>query len=273
MVNQDQGGNLFGKWEIHKDTWCISNRWSNFMYLLIGKEKALLIDSGTGTGNLKEFVKTITDKPVMVACTHGHYDHTGGNYDFGEAWMHRESEYTAVNAFKNWGDSFYNSKEFPEVKINYLEDGDVIDLGGRRVKVLHIPAHHEGSIAFIDENTRSLFTGDELESGQVLLFVRRENLPYKEAAAMHKKNMERLKSLRSEYDYIWPGHNGLPLLPDRYLDDFITLDEMVINGTAEESDNTGGYGWMCDMSVGPFAKAGHGVRASYGVASVVYVKD
>uniref|UniRef100_UPI004055FD05 hypothetical protein n=1 Tax=Acetatifactor sp. TaxID=1872090 RepID=UPI004055FD05 len=56
MINQDERGNLFGKWQIAKDTWCITNRWSNFMYLLIGEEKALLIDTGTGEGNIRKLL-------------------------------------------------------------------------------------------------------------------------------------------------------------------------------------------------------------------------
>ena len=44
-------------------------------YLLIGDEKALLIDTGCGAGNLKEAVEKITNKPLYVAVTHRHPDH------------------------------------------------------------------------------------------------------------------------------------------------------------------------------------------------------
>ena len=273
MVNQDAGGNLFGKWQIAKDTWCITNRWCNFMYLLIGEEKALLIDSGTGEGNIRKFVEDITDKPVMVANTHGHFDHTGGNFRWKEVWMHKDSVDCARNAFADYGEDFWSDKEYPNYGINLLNDGDVIDLGNRTVKVLSIPAHNEGSLAFIDSATRGLFTGDELESGQVLLFVRNQNIPVKEAAENQKKNLERLKKMRNEYDLIWPSHNGTPLLPDRYLDDFIELDNQIINGTAKVCENTGGYGFPADLSQGPFSEFGELIRVSYGVASVVYLAN
>ena len=162
MVNQDERGNLFGKWQIDKDTWCISNRWANFMYLLIGEEKALLIDSGTGEGNIRKFVETITDKPVMVVNTHGHYDHTGGNFWWPEVWMKEESVECAKKAFLSWGEAFFADKDYPDYKANILNDGDVIDLGGRKVEVIAIGAHNEGSIAFLDRTTKSLFSGDEL---------------------------------------------------------------------------------------------------------------
>lgn len=272
MVNQDERGNLFGKWQIDKDTWCISNRWSNFMYLLIGEEKAMLIDSGTGEGNIRKFVETITDKPVMVVNTHGHYDHTGGNFWWPEVWMKEESVQCAKETFASWGDAFFADKDYPDYKANILNDGDVIDLGNRKVEVIAIGAHNEGSIALLDRQTKSLFSGDELEAGQVLLFVRNKNIPLKEVAALHKKNMEKLQSFRSEYERIWPAHNGVPLMPDRYLEDFITLDTQLMEGTAKVMENIGGYGFPI-APFGPFAEMGEMERAEYGVASIIYLKD
>lgn len=250
MLNQDESGNLFGKWQIAEDTWCITNRFRNFMYLLIGGEKALLIDTGTGEGNIRKFVETITDKPIMVVNTHGHYDHTGGNFWWPEAWMKQESVDCARTAFDSYGPEWKADKDFPDYAINLLEDGQLINLGGREVEVLAIGAHNEGSLAFLDRKTKAIFVGDEMESGQVLLFVRNKNIPLAEVAALHKANMEKIKSLRSEYDLIWPAHNGAPLVPDRYLEDFIALDEELIAGTAKVAENTGGLGFPTDCSEG-----------------------
>uniref|UniRef100_UPI004055E7D1 hypothetical protein n=1 Tax=Acetatifactor sp. TaxID=1872090 RepID=UPI004055E7D1 len=169
---------------------------------------------------------------------------------------------------KEW----FADKDYPEYAINILEDGDIIDLGNRKVEVLAIGAHNEGSIAFLDRQMRGVFVGDELESGQVLLFVRNENIALQEVAALHKKNMEKLKSFRSEFDYVWPAHNGVLLLPDQYLDDFITLDEQLIAGTAKIAENTGGLGFPTNASEGPFESFGTLERAEYGLASIVYVK-
>ena len=47
------------------------------MFLLIGDEKAMLIDTGVGIGDLKGFVRTLTDKPLIVCYTHNHVDHVG----------------------------------------------------------------------------------------------------------------------------------------------------------------------------------------------------
>jgi hydroxyacylglutathione hydrolase len=48
------------------------------IFLLVGNENAMLIDTGIGIGDLKGFIRTLTDKPLMVCYTHNHPDHTGG---------------------------------------------------------------------------------------------------------------------------------------------------------------------------------------------------
>lgn len=55
--------------------------------LIIGEEKALLIDTGYGFGDLAGFVRTLTDKPLEVVLTHGHTDHCGGNSQFPIVYM------------------------------------------------------------------------------------------------------------------------------------------------------------------------------------------
>ena len=56
-------------------------------YLILGQEKALLIDSGMGVGSLRKEVEKITDLPVTLINTHGHPDHAGGNAEFEPALM------------------------------------------------------------------------------------------------------------------------------------------------------------------------------------------
>ena len=86
-ANIDEKGMLFGKWCSMPGVWTLTNRWQNFMFLIVGEEKAMLIDTGYGEGNLREIVEGITDKPVMVVDTHGHFDHTGGNAWWTDVWM------------------------------------------------------------------------------------------------------------------------------------------------------------------------------------------
>lgn len=74
--------------EIAPRTWLISEYKLDNMYLLEGDTGALLIDCGAGIGNAAETVRGLTDKPVTVAITHGHFDHDGAAALFGEIHIH-----------------------------------------------------------------------------------------------------------------------------------------------------------------------------------------
>ena len=271
-TNVTENGNIYGKWQIAEDTWCITDHWQNFIYLLIGEEKAMLIDTCSGEGNLREAVESITEKEVMVVNTHGHFDHTGGNSCWADAWMTEEAAVHAKEPFGPMYREWFESKPYPDYQIHFLKDGDVIDLGNRKVEVIAIPAHSEGSIALLDKDTRFLFCGDEIDSGQVIWFVRNKAVSLKELAAQHKKNMEKLIARRADYDILFPAHNGLPLIPDRYLADFIALDEKVMEGTQEIHEDTAGFGFPADTQAvpNPFMDYGKLVRVSFGAANIVY---
>lgn len=272
-ANIDERGLLFGKWCSMPGVWTLTNRWQNFMHLLVGEEKALLIDTGYGEGDFRQIVESITDKPVMVVNTHGHFDHTGGNGWWEEAWMSEGAVPGARVPFCEEQQRWYDAKPHKDYRIHILKDGDIIDLGGKIVEVLSIPAHQEGSIALLDKTDRLLFTGDELEAGQVLLFVRDRNLPLEQVVSAHKQNMEKLAARRAEYDFICPAHNGTLLQPDLYLNDFIALDQEILDGTAHIQPDTAGFGFAPNPDTNDmFAKMGPKERAQHGQASIVYLK-
>lgn len=58
------------------------------IFLIVGDEKAMVIDTGTGIGDLKGFIRTLTDKPLLVCYTHNHMDHVGGAGAFDNAYIH-----------------------------------------------------------------------------------------------------------------------------------------------------------------------------------------
>ena len=157
-----------------------------------------------------------------------------------------------------------------EIKTTLAVDGEkafnkAITESGRNMRVIA----SEMKAAAADFN----LTGDEMESGQVLLFVRDDNLPLEQVVAAHKSNMEKLLARRREYDYICPAHNGTMLQPDLYLKDFIALDQSILDGTARVQPDTAGFGYA-PYQVGDslFAQMGAQERAEYGQASIVYLK-
>lgn len=270
-ANIDERGYIYGKWMTAPGAYTISFS-GVYCYLIVGDEKAILFDTAYGVGNLREFVEGITDKPVMVVNSHGHFDHTGGNAWWSEVWAGPGAEEIAKVAFSPEMQEEMNKKTYPDYKINTVTDGYVFDLGGRELEVIQIPAHNESSIALLDKTGRALYTGDEMEAGQVILFVRNQQKPYKEIVKDHLENMKKLKARSGEFDVIYPAHNG-PQLDPSYIDDFIGLSESILNGTEKIMPDLAGYGFAPEGMGGDFVPEGSVLeRAEYGKASFVYLK-
>ena len=271
--NMDQGGYMYGKFMIAPGVYALPYRWGVFSYLVVGGEKALLIDTAYGDGNLRQMVEEITGKPVMVVNTHNHFDHTGGNPWWPEAYAGAGAEPGIKKAFSPEQQEAFNQKPYPDYTVHTVGDGYQFDLGGgRKVEAIEIPAHSETSIALLDHGSRTLFTGDEMEAGQVLLFVRENNIPLRDVVGKHQANMRKLKDRAGEYDRICPAHNG-PVLDPSYVDDFIALSQSILDGTANVMPDTAGFGFPPAAGEGsPFG--GRALeRAQYGGASFVYLKE
>jgi glyoxylase-like metal-dependent hydrolase (beta-lactamase superfamily II) len=130
-----------------------------FIYLIEGSTKALLIDSGaTSTTTLRETVRgLIGTKPLIVAHSHAHGDHTAGDATFSG-----QANTTVV------------AKTVAAVQTQFAiatwpTSAGSIDLGDRVLDVLAIPGHETTHIAIYDRRTGLLFTGDTLYPG--LLFI------------------------------------------------------------------------------------------------------
>ena len=129
------------------------------VYVIEGDDRALVIDAGTWMPHLDRSVLWLTDKPLMLALTHGHGDHVGGIVAFPEVWISPLDE-PMITA----GDDPYKGE------IHHLEDGQVIDLGGRQIEVLYTPGHTSGSVTFFDKANHYGFSGDAFGSTNLLLF-------------------------------------------------------------------------------------------------------
>lgn len=271
--NMDAGGFIYKSWKMLEDTWVIQVKNAR-CYLLEGEDKALLFDTGYGEGNIRTFVEAITEKPLYVVNSHGHGDHSGGNGWWEKIYAAEEAVYSMRRPFGEY-DAMKAEMTYPDYQVEFVKDGDLFELGGRQVEVLAIPAHSEGSIALLDKKARILLTGDELEAGQVLQFVRDTQVPAKEFCSIHKKHMERLKARRKEFDWICPAHNGTPITKD-YLDAFIELDNRIMAGTEEIMPDTGGNGFpkvLPKEGIYSFPGVGELVRSEYNGASYVYSKE
>lgn len=131
---------LFGNGELtisrladRKNVWVIETSDNCTMYLIEGKRRALLIDTGTKNTNLDQVVRRFTKKPLDVVITHLHPDHAGNIKFFETAWIHPDDTVMIHE---------YNSvKE----KFRFLTDGQRFDLGGTVFETIHTPGHTPGS--------------------------------------------------------------------------------------------------------------------------------
>lgn len=139
-------------------TWCIRTD-GDAVYLVEGNDQAVVIDSGYGAGNLREYCQRLTEKPVRyIVNTHDHFDHTANNAYFDKAYMTAATRPLATRPYPSFA-----GIDFPrDYPVEIVRDGDKLDLGGRTLEVLEIPDHAAGSIALLDSRERILFSGDEI---------------------------------------------------------------------------------------------------------------
>lgn len=222
-------------------------------YLLCGEERALLIDTCFGFKGLKPVVDRLTRLPVIVANTHAHVDHIGGNRFFEEVWFHEADE----KIFAMHTDPDYVSRlegekiplpvrafikrlvrraSTPEMVANYklFKDGHIFNLGGREVEVVHTPGHTPGSVCFLDRASRMLFTGDTICEWGILLHFTKESCP----PSVFGKSMERAASLEDEFEVMWPGHHGFPV-DKGYIEEYLTCANQIVAGTAAMGTESG----------------------------------
>ncbi len=162
--------------QITESIYRIDERGYSNCYLVIGNEKAILIDTCGGCGNLRELVESITNLPVIVALTHRHPDHAGGcgwydKFYAGEGDVNsmnkRMTSKAACFAFAK----YCKVKNMRTEKFPYrpecidIQDGYTFELGGRTIIAISTPGHTPGSMVFLDDKEHYIFTGDEVGKG------------------------------------------------------------------------------------------------------------
>lgn len=204
--------------EISDNTYLIDDKEMATAYLVIGNSKALLIDTGMGFNDLNSLVKGLTDLPILVVNTHGHCDHVWGNFQFEEAYISDEDKnlyegsYSknmrkdSMERFKNMIPSSVSSEDIEKwinisaCKTLPIQQGDLIDLGGRVLQVIETPGHTKGSIVLLDEKEKILFAGDSI--------IGRLWMHLEEAASLNTylKSIEGLRQYCHKFEKIYHGH-------------------------------------------------------------------
>ena len=170
-------------------------------YLVVGEEKACVIDTMNGYNDLYQAVRGITDKPVIVINTHGHPDHIFGNVYFDRAYLH-PADLPLARMFTE-SPEFIRQCEEAGLKMppfDEVREGDVFDLGGRHLEVYELAGHTPGGIVLLLKEDRILFTGDSVNHH---LWMQLDGCsPMDEFV----RNLDRVMFLEKEADRILHGH-------------------------------------------------------------------
>lgn len=243
---------------IAEKSWMISNAFVGhsyaLCYLIEGRDYAILIDSILGMGNLKAFCETLTEKPVLLVNTHAHSDHFGGNFFFDACYMHHRdigffqdsvgqvkkqqiadmAKEMALEEYRNRIEPDDNFADWNPMKVFPLYDGDVFDLGDRRIEVVEVGGHTVGSVVLIDPLTRIAYSGDACNSNTLLEFE--NSLPI----ISYMKALLRLKACQDRFDKMYGGHE---VFDASIVDEAIETVGRVIAGTDDHVERTGILGY------------------------------
>jgi len=181
------------------------------MYLFVGTERALLVDTGTGMGNIKDTVRQITNLPLDVVITHAHCDHTGGSSHFDEIYVH-EDDFCFGNKLQSTlfcRKIFYIVQSMNELTKKYntsikdvrfgghktkwipIKDGKEFDLGNKVIKVKHTPGHTQGSITLIDEKDKVCIIGDNISTNNLICLPHNTTVEEWFQTALYLKDMSK----------------------------------------------------------------------------------
>ena len=194
--------------------------------LIIGSQKALLIDTGYGYGDLKKAVEALTDLPLIVVNTHGHFDHAGGNYQFNSVYINKDelpTYFWYLTEGKPLTTKTLLAKRSedglsvipPELDIDWylkqnnrhfemLSNHHVFDLGGRMVEAIFLPGHTRGSVVFYDDLSRLLMSGDDISPNLWIQFEQSAPLYDYAADLISLKKLPLSGIVSSHIGYVMP---------------------------------------------------------------------
>ena len=209
------------------------------MYLAEGTERAALLDTGFGFGDLKSYVDMLTNKPYVVLLSHGHLDHAGGAGQFSTVYLNQRDweleKWHSTRERRIWDvqhgprgmpagvteEDFLPSHTGPYLP---LDEGDNFDLGGVTVRSIAVPGHTRGSLVFLIPEDRIAVFGDACGEHTLLLFDESAPIAEYREALLHMQNFS------GQYDTVLRNHGNFSS-PKQILADNIELCGDILAGT------------------------------------------
>lgn len=169
--------NYFTVTKINEKIYQFNDKMSVLSTLVIGSEYALVLDTCYGLGDLKTAIRGITNLPLIVVNSHGHMDHTCGNYQFDEIYIDEED----VELCKKHNGIYYRKRNvknatargvlpenfdeqkycsYNEGNLKIVKEGHIFDLGDIHLETVKIPGHTNGSIALFIQEMKIMIVSD-----------------------------------------------------------------------------------------------------------------
>lgn len=251
------------------------------LFLVEGSNKAILIDTSEGAGDLKGFVEKLTSKPIEVILTHGHIDHAMGAVAFEKVYMNpadkavyeamsdipQRQEYIEMSVPKEKQAAvkqlaLLNADGGAE-KFLPLKDGQRFDLDGTTLEVYSLAGHTPGMMVVLLVEDRILIAGDAANTATFLFD------DYCASVSDYQNNLQKLaKRLAGRYDKVYLSHHELEA-PKDLLQRVSSVCQDVLDGKADNQrfDFMGKTAWIA-KEVGPGF-----IRKDGGFGNIIYNKD
>lgn len=213
-------------------------------FLIVGSDNALLFDTGMGMSDIKSVVNELTDKPLKVLNSHGHYDHTGGNHQFGTLigldndYARRRSagmpqsqagELVTPNTLNpNYSAPGFLAEQYtikPYTFSSYTVDGAIINLGDRKLQVITTPGHSPDSLSILDRERGQLYVGDTFYKAPLYAHLEGSNVQ-----AYHQ-SAKKLAALAPNLQDVMTAHN-VPMVSPAFLVELRDAFEAISQDTA-----------------------------------------
>ncbi len=173
-------------------------------YVIENGNECVIIDPGDDGDKILREVKDTKIKYILL--THAHFDHVGAlSYvkgKGGEIIMHR-GDLPLLRVAKHIAERFGLTIDEPPPPDRFVEDGQELEFGEIKIKVIHVPGHSPGGVAYLFSSggKRHLFTGDILFAGS----VGRTDLPGGNWQQLITGIKEKLMILPPD-TIVYPGH-------------------------------------------------------------------
>lgn len=199
-------------------------------YLIVGSERAVLLDAGTGAGDLPAVVASLTDRPLTLVVSHAHWDHIGHAAAFAGAGAEvlidaAQAPALAEGVGNERMRTFFAPERLagplpdgfdlgvaaipPVATSGRLTDGQTLDLGGRRLEVVTAPGHAPGLATLLDREHGLLFSTDAAYDGALYAQFDDADLP------TYVRSLQRLAALAPKLRAVYPSHGPAPIPPAR----------------------------------------------------------